>query len=122
MVLDTAFPSKDFVQLILCKAWGVCFLLNRQKSGLAFSDIQFYILIQVMTAILVGLGVFLALISHVGTKEHLYKDANPDIPLRKLLTLQAANFTASLGLVYMLVCFSLKTLCHILLSPRFSPG
>ena len=96
------------MQLILCKAWGVCFLLNRQKSGLAFSDIQFYILIslilQVMTAILVGLGVLLALIFHVGTKEPLYKDANPDIPLRKLSTLQAANFAVSLGLVYMLVC------------------
>ena len=64
---------------------------------LASSDIQFYIL-QVITAILVGLGVLLALIFPMGTKEPLYKDANPDIPLRKLSTLQAANFAVSSGL------------------------
>ena len=99
------------------------FLLNRQKSGLAFSGIQFCILrsliLQVMTAILVGLGVLLALISHVGTKEPLSKEANPDIPLTRLSTLLAANFSVSLGLVYMLVRFSLKTHCHILLFPFF---
>ena len=118
-------PLKSkFLQLILCKDWGVCFLLNRQKSGLAFSGIQFCILrsliLQVMTAILVGLGVLLALISHVGTKEPLSKHGNPDIPLTRLSTLQAANFAVvSLCLVYMLVCFSLKTHCHILLFPFF---
>ncbi|XP_068744033.1 uncharacterized protein [Montipora capricornis] len=50
----------------------------------------------VMTAILVGLGVLLALISHVGTKEPLSKEANPDIPLTRLSTLLAANFAVSL--------------------------
>ncbi|XP_068711313.1 major facilitator superfamily domain-containing protein 12-like [Montipora foliosa] len=48
----------------------------------------------VMTVILVGLGLLLAMIFHVGTKEPLCTNANPDIPLRKLSTLQAANFAS----------------------------
>ncbi|XP_068711784.1 major facilitator superfamily domain-containing protein 12-like [Montipora foliosa] len=47
-----------------------------------------------MTVILVGLGDLLALIFHVGTKEPLCTNANPNIPSRRLPTLQEEKFVS----------------------------
>ncbi|XP_068708278.1 major facilitator superfamily domain-containing protein 12-like [Montipora foliosa] len=49
----------------------------------------------VMTVILVGLGDLLALIFHVGTKEPLCTNANPNIPSRRLPTLQEEKLDGS---------------------------
>ena len=57
-----------------------------------FSLISTSIALQVLTAILVAVGVLLSVIFHVGTKE---PSSSPRMPLRKLSTLAATNLAVS---------------------------
>ncbi|XP_068744023.1 major facilitator superfamily domain-containing protein 12-like isoform X1 [Montipora capricornis] len=83
------FIAKDQMEAVELSAWRTAFTYLSGISTCAVASENSSKDFTVMTAILVGLGVLLALIFHVGTKEPLYKDANPDIPLRKLSTLQS---------------------------------
>ncbi|XP_068711315.1 uncharacterized protein [Montipora foliosa] len=100
------FIAKDQMEAVELSAWRTAFTY---LSGISTCAVAWVIFgldskgqisensskdFMVMSAILVGLGVLLALIFHVGTKEPLCMNANPDIPLRKLSTLQAANFAS----------------------------